>query len=306
MAVAIDEKKKTYGNSVCEAWVNQDSWAGKNYSKETIFFEGDTIYSYGYHFPMAKRIRTKNGYFYLVNGDRYSPTTDKHQSMLRGAVHDEKKIIVPFSALDSARINLDTIRLIDQENDKMIDGYYKDWETGERVATQRHLMGSSIFTAKKNNSRNIVVYTFIAGLDETGVNPWKSFFLAELPKNVSTVEEGYDALKPQEVLIAEKNNIEVKRQGEYFFVPLNDDVQKILNEIERHGEGFKNHCIEDLNGGSSDHKATRLIMGNNVQCAKGTVRHARKDHKMLKLGKQWHKVFHNTQVASWTVDGSID
>ena len=54
---------------------------GKN-SLKSIFIEGDTLYSYGYHFPLAKR---KDGGFW-VNPDRYSVTTSKQQSIVRGAI----------------------------------------------------------------------------------------------------------------------------------------------------------------------------------------------------------------------------
>lgn len=40
-----------------------------------MFIDGDTIYSYGYHFPVAVR---KEGY-YLFNSDGYSSSTSKHK-----------------------------------------------------------------------------------------------------------------------------------------------------------------------------------------------------------------------------------
>lgn len=46
-----------------------------------MFFEGDTIYSYGYHFPMAIKW---NGYL-LYNDERYSVSTAKHQGYVLGA-----------------------------------------------------------------------------------------------------------------------------------------------------------------------------------------------------------------------------
>ena len=46
-----------------------------------MFFEGDTIYSYGYHFPMAIKWNGK----LLFNDDRYSVTTAKHQGYVWSA-----------------------------------------------------------------------------------------------------------------------------------------------------------------------------------------------------------------------------
>lgn len=54
-----------------------------NNSNRSLFIEGDTIYSYGYHFPLARR--NADGTFW-VNPDKYSVTTSKHQSMVRGAI----------------------------------------------------------------------------------------------------------------------------------------------------------------------------------------------------------------------------
>lgn len=46
-----------------------------------MFFEGNVIYSYGYHFPMAIKW---NGYV-LYNDEKYSISTCKHQSYVLGA-----------------------------------------------------------------------------------------------------------------------------------------------------------------------------------------------------------------------------
>ena len=55
------------------------------------FVEGDTIYSYGHHFPIAHRIRDNE---YLFNDDSYSRTTSKQQSAVRSALEEENAKIV--------------------------------------------------------------------------------------------------------------------------------------------------------------------------------------------------------------------
>jgi hypothetical protein len=50
-------------------------------SNKTLFIDGDTIYSYGYHFPIAIVDRgRKIAYF---NKDRYSHTTSCQQGVVR-------------------------------------------------------------------------------------------------------------------------------------------------------------------------------------------------------------------------------
>lgn len=58
-----------------------------------VFFEGNTIYSYGYHFPMAQRINLGAMPVILVNGRSYSNSTSKHQSWTRSALSHYTQII---------------------------------------------------------------------------------------------------------------------------------------------------------------------------------------------------------------------
>ena len=48
-----------------------------------LFIEGDTLYSYGHHFPLARR--NADGTFW-VNPDKYSTTTSKQQGLVRYAI----------------------------------------------------------------------------------------------------------------------------------------------------------------------------------------------------------------------------
>ena len=51
-----------------------------------MFIDGDTIFSYGYHFPIAKRIEPD---FYIFNSSGYSSSTAKHKSYVRGVLRGE-------------------------------------------------------------------------------------------------------------------------------------------------------------------------------------------------------------------------
>lgn len=102
----------------------------------SVFYRGDTIYSYGEHFPMAIVMREKPnreaGYldrasptvgepqWVLVNGDSYSITTSGHQGMVRGVVSRSglPSVIVPFSALSAAGIEPTSIELLHVRPDR--------------------------------------------------------------------------------------------------------------------------------------------------------------------------------------------
>lgn len=59
------------------AWAFVD---GRTFSRANIITDGQTIYSYGAHFPMARKLSDGT---ITVNVDRYSMTTSKHQGALR-------------------------------------------------------------------------------------------------------------------------------------------------------------------------------------------------------------------------------
>lgn len=62
-------------SQLCHVWANQGQSEGR---ANNMFFEGDTIYSYGYHFKAAKIHTVKGKKITLVNSCRYSSSTGKH------------------------------------------------------------------------------------------------------------------------------------------------------------------------------------------------------------------------------------
>lgn len=86
-----------------------------------LFIENNTIYSYGYHFPVAKKI--KDG-IYLFNVSRYSNSTSKHQSDTAGALSHAGAKLIRVYAMNKA------------ENDRAAKAEFNALR--EKVATARH------------------------------------------------------------------------------------------------------------------------------------------------------------------------
>lgn len=61
----------------------------KRNSRSNIFIDGDTIYSYGYHFPMATRQADGS---YIVTNRSYSSSTSRHQRYLEQALRGANKL----------------------------------------------------------------------------------------------------------------------------------------------------------------------------------------------------------------------
>lgn len=86
-----------------DVWAQQRQESGTT-GKGRVFFEGEIIYSYGRHFPMARFIDNANGErVVLVNESRYSVSTSKHQGIVRHVLHrhhpNMQRIYVPTQLL---------------------------------------------------------------------------------------------------------------------------------------------------------------------------------------------------------------
>lgn len=67
-----------------QLFAQQTKRTGKN-ANSSLYFEGDTIYSYGYHFKIAKIISPKTAVF---TTRKYSVTTAKHKNDVMRALID--------------------------------------------------------------------------------------------------------------------------------------------------------------------------------------------------------------------------
>ena len=51
-------------------------------STQHLFIEGNVLYSYGHHYPLAIRLIMGNGFKFILNNDKYSRTTSRHKTEL--------------------------------------------------------------------------------------------------------------------------------------------------------------------------------------------------------------------------------
>ena len=80
---------------------------------------GDRIFSYGSHFELARPLRDRRGAVqgFLLNGDWASQTTSHHQAVVRSALRSQKTVTIPHSALEQAGINIDSVQILDVQED---------------------------------------------------------------------------------------------------------------------------------------------------------------------------------------------
>ena len=68
---------------VAHLWAHKAEKSARNGGN--FFFEGDTIFSYGAHFPIARHVKTRRGRAVLFTTRDYSVTTSGHKWTVLGA-----------------------------------------------------------------------------------------------------------------------------------------------------------------------------------------------------------------------------
>ncbi len=126
--------KQVFNNSMtAHVWAQQSQQSGRN-TNRSIFFEGATIYSYGYHFPMATFSRTKQDKrCVLVNNNSYSVSTSSHQSDVNQAIRFEDLIFYVDNPLASPQEN---IKAYDTKINQMLKQYPRKRSTKARFAQE--------------------------------------------------------------------------------------------------------------------------------------------------------------------------
>ena len=146
-------------NEVAHLWANQLQRNARTPGTGSLFFEGDTIYSYGYHFRIAKHVTNSKGETAILFTERgYSNSTAKHISTVRNATHGN---IISVSTLDS------------DSYDATPDAIFNKWrDTAENIAIK-------LKTARKPeiylNQLNNLKYT---------VTRYSRFFDLEVPTDL--------------------------------------------------------------------------------------------------------------------------
>jgi hypothetical protein len=316
----------------------------------------DTIFSYGYHFPLAEIIPNagrKRGWW-LLNGDRYrgssgwGQSTSSQQTEVQQLVEGTglPSMIVPFSALDQAGIKHNSIQVVHQLPDRYTwDGDrvnfsakwsgnsdYRDWREKPdgrwSAEVKTHHLGEAVFKADYQNYHREPSYIdlethqrvwpegenvkgtayFLSAFDENEPG-FGLYFLAQLPEGAQpqTVAEAREALKPEQVKIAEAEGREVLRQGDVFAVA----TDYRTNELEKPRERMAyvlgvNHQVTEVSGPDS----MGLTYGRGFMRHKPREWGRRPEHRMVKLGdgKTWYALYKNTvpEGRSWSVGGNVD
>ena len=183
-------------------------------SKNIFHDDHGRLYSYGHHFILA--VCLKNGH-YLINGDTYSPSTSRHTSLC--ITHLKPNVIIPFSALERVTRDYHLIQIVDREADKYIPRTRIDPKTGETIEYEEHRLGSAVIKFENKY--------YLSSID-SGARGRGGYFLVELPESAQSVDRAFNMLFPLEMQQFDP----FVRQGEFFFVPVDNMETRDLSPIE--------------------------------------------------------------------------
>jgi hypothetical protein len=298
-------------------------------------FDERALCSYGTHFTLARIMLDAEGKraWWLLNGDTFSSSTTQHQSMIRGLCKSSglPSLIIPFSCLSQANIELDSIVPIDIREDR--------WEnishTADRIEdvpkihlyctqqredgkyvwnTFQHRLGASLFRATYRSVWRRIDRTayFLSAFDEQESRV--HYFLCELPESAtpSTVAEAIDALKPEDVKLAEQDGLTCTRQGDVFAIPTTLTTRELTRQAATR---TRNSDVLGLS-----HTATEVAVHAGTTYARGILRHAppfgrQPEHARRSIGnrKTWHRLVKNTvpvddngDSRAWSRGGRVD
>ena len=137
---------------------------------------------------------------------------------------------------------------------------------------------------------------YLMGMDESHL------FIAELPKNlgpINKIKDAHKILKPNNVLVKEKETNRIKRQGEWFFIPT---TQTEIELIEENSNLIEKKTPLGNNTGKSgnSHIADQLLNIHENQYVSGKISHV--EHKTMKL-QGWFKVIRNNEARATAISG---
>lgn len=212
--------------------------------------------------------------------------------------------MIPFSVFTEAGLNLNKLHILERGPEMTVTRTEEKYDSKKRknvkFDVEVHFTGASLFQVENK--------TFLFDIDQREIKH-KIFnaFLVELTKPVKTIAEAYHSLKPKEVLEAEKAGLEVKRQGEWFFIPVKGEFETVMHRPQWGNNKGKEVAMPlDLRAGNNrPNKVTQHAKVDKETFVSGRCEHSGREHATLIL-KGWFKAVPNTSVQSFTLTGDVD
>ena len=214
--------------------------------------------------------------------------------------------MIPFTVFEQAELDINSFKMIDRGPEETIKRKGKevyDKKTNKYITPIEtvHFTGASLF--KVDGS----VFLFDIDRRELQHKIFNPFLVKLVDTHVKTIAKAYDSLKPTEVKRAEAKGLEVKRQGEFFFIPVNtSNLKPDLAVQDNNWNGVKKGQPIRIELRAGENRPNYAAEGiQELSYVRGKVTHSGREHAALML-KTWHKAVANTSMASFTITGDVD
>ncbi len=255
-------------DTVAHAWAHQ---TGRNCNGHSIFYDGDTIYSYGRHFPIARLVKAGNSTVVFFTTRTYSNTTAKHLSYTRQAVHHMTVFDVVDPSKDDHAANFDGMARAASDLVAKADR--------ARTAGDRYLSQAGDILENANR------YAALFGLKRPVLNL----------ESLGVVIAGLDARMKRAKAKAERERkaAEARRFAEQ------EEARQAWIAGER----------QHWHGAAADGSALLRVMGDELQTSQGAavpLAHAIKAFRFVKMvrqsGNAWARNGHVIRVGHFQID----
>lgn len=210
-----------------------------------------------------------------------------NQSMIQKELKKIANFEIPFNVLEAARLALNETTIVEQgpESSHVV----KD-KVGSNNKVNRHFTGALFL---ENAGRK-----FLMDIDREEIkHDIFNVFFVEVSKDATSIKSAYESMIPDVVKQAMASGLEVKRQGEWFFIPTGKKIEVGSNDVSRWARGDKNQHLVQKNISHGKGRPNSLYAPMNfgaeidaLVC--GIVEHSGREHNPLCLGirqKTWTK-----------------
>jgi hypothetical protein len=273
---------------VAHLWASGSKASGKG---SNFYFEGDTIFSYGPHFPIARRITEG---FYLITERGYSNSTSRHISYTRRAIPSFAKV---FSVADRPNASFETIRREKMEQARKllasIEGknVFKTYENAKSLSIFCRDAGEMFVWMKRESD---LTFEWLPVMDEMNEIIGKAELIAETNREAYEVELAKQQARKE--ARDEKRRLKYEREREL------EKMEALeLAPLWRNGECNNQWKLRSLS-------PMLRIKGDKVQTSQGaevSVEDAKKAFSFIiaKIngGKEWHRNGEICQVGAFSL-----
>ena len=265
-------------NEVPHLWYHKAQDSARSKGRGNLYFNGDTIYSYGSHFPIARHVENRKGdKAVLFATATYSVTTSGHKSMVRGAIPSGVTVFTVPNVTTTNYLNSGNLQRYTENINELLN-------KAARAKKNR----DGLLQDAKDLTAEAVAYARFFGLPR--------------PKVPNVPKVNLEKLRKAQAVEAAKQAKETRERNAYEKLETAEKIRRwMAGESVRFPDSYRL---------TPEEAQTRLrVQGENVETSRGAVfpvEHARKAlpliRRVWKSGQEWNTNGHSIHLGPYKLD----